>query len=149
MILETKNKKINLVLKTRKIIDIANNLKNKNFEEAFFKAVNEKDLNALSKIIYTLAEDEEGKHCFNNSEEVYDFIDDYKQENNKTYEDIYKEITEMINKEGFFNSKIADKQLKSMMSNPLSQINLTDLTQKAAEKAITAMAEKEITQIVK
>lgn len=39
MIIETKNKKINLVLKTRKIVEIANLLKNKNFEEAFVKAI--------------------------------------------------------------------------------------------------------------
>ena len=39
MIIETKNKTINLVLKTRKIVDIANLLKNKNFEEVFIKAL--------------------------------------------------------------------------------------------------------------
>ena len=61
MILETKNKRIKLVLKTRKIVEIANTLKNKNFEDAYFKAVKENDLNALSKMIYTLAENEDGK----------------------------------------------------------------------------------------
>ncbi len=39
MIIETKNKTINLVLKTRKIVDIANLLKNKNFEEVFTKSI--------------------------------------------------------------------------------------------------------------
>ena len=39
MMIETKNKTINLVLKTRKIVDIANLLKNKNFEEAFIKSI--------------------------------------------------------------------------------------------------------------
>ena len=37
MIIEIKNKKVNLVLKTRKIVEIAKLLKNKNFEEAFVK----------------------------------------------------------------------------------------------------------------
>lgn len=144
MILETKNKKVNLVLRTRKIVDIANSLKSKNFEEAFFKAINEKSLDALSKIIYSLAEDEDKKHVFKNSEEVYNFIDDYKKENNKSYDDIYKEIAEMINEEGFFNHKMTDKELKAMISNPLSQINLDDLTRKAVEKAMTSMAEAQI-----
>ena len=80
MILETKNKTIKLVLKTRKIVDITNTLKNKNFEDAYFKALQDNDLNALSKIIYTLAEDNEGKHSFNSSEEVYEFLDDYRKE---------------------------------------------------------------------
>ena len=144
MILETKNKKVNLVLRTRKIVDIANSLKSKNFEEAFFKAINEKSLDALSKIIYSLAEDEDKKHVFKNSEEVYNFIDDYNEENNKSYDDIYKEIAEMINEEGFFNHKMTDKELKAMISNPLSQINLDDLMKKAVEKAMTSMAEAQI-----
>lgn len=144
MKLETNNKTINLLLRTRKILDITNSLKSKNFEEAFFKVLNNKDIEALSKIIYSLAENEEGNHAFNNSTEVYDFIDDYKRENNKTYEDIYKEIAELINKEGFFNRKITDKELKTLISNPLSQINLDEITKNAIEKAITTVAETQI-----
>lgn len=144
MILETKNKTINLVLRTRKIVDIANTLKNKNFENAFFKALNEKDLDALSKIIYTLAEDEKGEHSFKNSSEVYLFIDDYKKESNKSYDDIYKEIAEMINEEGFFNSKMTEEELTSRISNPLSQVDLDKLMERAVEKAMTTIAETEI-----
>ena len=61
MILETKNKKVNLVFTTRKIVNVSNILKGKNFEDIYFKAVNENDLDALSKIIYTLAEDNEAR----------------------------------------------------------------------------------------
>ena len=75
MIIETKNKTINLVLKTRKIVDISNILKNKNFEEAFTKAYSICDLEALSKIIFKLAETEDGKSAITSSDEVYDFID--------------------------------------------------------------------------
>lgn len=143
MILETKNKTINLVLKTRKIVEIANTLKNKNFEEAYFKAVQNNDLNALSKILYTLAEDNEGKHSFNNSDEVYNFIDEYKQEKGKTYKDIFEELTEVINEEGFFTSKMSKKQLTEMISNPLSGTNMNELVQKSAERAISKMAEEQ------
>lgn len=143
MILETKNKTINLVLKTRKIVEIANTLKNKNFEDAYFKAVQNNDLNALSKILYTLAEDNEGKHSFNNSEDVYDFIDEYKTEKGKTYKDIFEELTEVINEEGFFTSKMSKKQLTETISNPLSGTNMNELVQKSAEKAISKMAEEQ------
>ncbi len=144
MILETKNKRIKLVLKTRKIVEIANTLKNKNFEDAYFKAVKENDLNALSKIIYTLAENEDGKHAFSSSDEVYDFLDDYKTENGKTYNDIYKELTEVINEQGFFMKKMNKKELTEMISNPLSAMNIDELVQKSAEKAISKMAESQI-----
>lgn len=144
MVLETSNKRINLVLRTRKIVDIARILKSKNFEECFFKTVNEKDLDALSKIIFILAEDENGKNPFSTSDEIYDFLDEYKIEKQKTYDNIFNELAEEINKEGFFNKKMTDKQLKNMISNPLSQINIDSITQKAVEKAIASITEAEI-----
>lgn len=143
MILETKNKTINLVLKTRKIVSVANLLQNKNFEDAYFKALQNNDLDALSKIIFIFAEDNEGKNAFHNSNEVYDFLDDYKAEKGKSYEDIYKELTEVINEEGFFTKKRAKKELAEMMSNPLSGTNMNELVQKSAEKAISKIAEEQ------
>ena len=119
MILETKNKKINLVLRTRKIADIAKQLKGKNFEDVYFKAMNEFDIEVLSKIIFILAENEDKTSSFKNQTDVYDFIDDYMKENNKTYKDIFTEIAEDINKEGFFNSKMTKKQLEDKMSSTL------------------------------
>ena len=65
MIIETKNKKINLVLKTRKIVEIANLLKNKNFEDAFVKAYSIVDPETLGILIYKLAETEDGIEVLN------------------------------------------------------------------------------------
>lgn len=143
MILETNNKKINLVLRTRKIADIAKKLEGKNFEDVYFKAMNEFDLDALSKIIYILAENEDKTNAFKNSTEVYDFIDDYMAENNKTYKDIFQEIAEDINEEGFFNSKMTKKELKDKMSNPLSSMNMNDVIKNSAERAISKVAEEQ------
>ena len=103
MELSTKNKTINLVLRTKRIVDIANTLKGKNFEDVYFKARNELDLDALSKIIYTLTEEVDKKKPFASSQDVYDFLDDYKIETGNSYIDIYNEITEFINEECFFN----------------------------------------------
>lgn len=143
MNLETKNKKINLVLRTRKIVDIAKKLGNKNFEDAYFKAIQNNDLDAMSKIIYTLAENEENKHAFSSSDEVYDFLDDYRAETGKSYNDILKELTEVINEEGFFMEKMTKKELTEMISNPLSGTNMNELVQKSAEKAISKIAEEQ------
>ena len=143
MVLETNNKTINLVLKTRKIVSITNLLQSKNFEEAYFKAVQNNDLDALSKIIFIFAEDNEGNSSFKNSSEVYDFLDDYKIEKRKTYKDIYDELTEAINEEGFFTKKRTKKELIEMISNPLSGINMNELIQKSAEKSISKIAEEQ------
>ena len=147
MIIETKNKTINLVLKTRKIVDIANLLKNKNFEEAFTKAYSELDMEALSKIIFKLAEDEDGRSVFAISSEVYDFMDECRLEGITAY-DLYARIAEALNEEGFFKKKMNKKELREMTSNPLSIMNLNDLVQKSAENAISKITEEQILSIV-
>lgn len=143
MILETNNKKINLVLRTRKIADIAKKLEGKNFEDVYFKAMNEFNLEALSKIVFILAENEDKTNAFKNSTEVYDFIDDYMVENKKTYKNIFEEIADDINEEGFFNSKMNKKELKDKMSNPLSSMNMNEVIKNSAEKAISKVAEEQ------
>lgn len=145
MELKTKNKSIVLVFTTRKIVNISNLLQGKNFEDLYFKAMNEGDLDALSKIIFTFAEDtENGAKAFKTSDEVYDFIDDYKVETEKTYEDIFVEIAEVINKEGFFKKKMSKKELDEKKSNPLSGLDMNKIIKSSAEKAIGTMAEKEM-----
>ena len=147
MIIETKNKTINLVLKTRKIVDISNILKNKNFEEAFTKAYSICDLEALSKIIFKLAETEDGKSAFTSSDDVYDFIDDCRKEN-ITANDIYSKISEALNDEGFFKKKMSKKDLKEMTSNPLLTMNMDKLLEKSVENAVSKIVEQEaISQI--
>ncbi len=143
MILEANKKKINLVLRTRKIVDITKRLGGKNFEDVYFKAVNENDLEALSQIIFLLAETEDKKDAFTSNLEVYDFLDDYKTEKKKTYKDIFDEIAEDINKEGFFNSKMTKEALQEKISNPLSSMNMNEVIKSSAEKAITQIATEE------
>lgn len=142
MIIETKNKTINLVLKTRKIVDIANLLKNKNFEEAFTKAYATCDIEALSKIIFKLAENEDATSTFESSDKVYDFIDDCRAEG-ITINNIYEKIAEALNEEGFFKKKMSKKELKELTSNPLSAMNMNELVQKSAENAMSKIAEKQ------
>lgn len=143
MIIETKNKTINLVLKTRKIVDIANLLKNKNFEEVFIKAYSILDIEALSKIIFKLAENENGESVFTSSAEVYDFMDDCREEG-ITISELYAKIAEALNDEGFFKKKMSKKELKEMTSNPLLTMNTDKLLEKAVENAANRVVEKEI-----
>ena len=144
MELETKFKTIKLVFTTRKIVNITNILKGKNFEDLYFKVVNESNLDALSKIIYIFAEDETGIKSFKTSEEVYDFLDDYKEETGKSYSDIFNELAEVINKEGFFKSKMSEEELKQKISNPLSEVDMESIIKTSAEKVIAQVTEKEM-----
>ena len=83
---------------------------------------------------------------FKSSEEVYDFMDDYKQENEKTYQDIFSEMAGAINEEGFFKTKMNKKDLAQKISNPLSGVNMEEIIKTSAEKAITKMTEQEISK---
>ncbi|HJJ07588.1 MAG TPA: hypothetical protein OIM35_08300 [Clostridiaceae bacterium] len=142
MIIETKNKTINLVLKTRKIVDIANLLKNKNFEEAFIKAYSILNMEALSKIIFKISELESGENAFTNSDEVYDFIDECRKEG-MTIKNLYEKIAEALNDEGFFKKKMTKKELKEIATNPLSTLNLDKIVEKSAENVVGKIIEQE------
>jgi hypothetical protein len=142
MIIEIKNKKVNLVLKTRKIVEIAKLLKNKNFEEAFVKAYSILDAETLCTLIYKLAETEDGFALFKNTDEVYDFIDECRVEGLNANE-LYKRIAEALNEEGFFKKKMSKKELENLTSNPLSTINMNELVQKSAENAMSKIAEQQ------
>lgn len=142
MIIETKNKTINLVLKTRKIVDIANLLKNKNFEEVFIKVYSILDIEALSKIIFKISELESGENAFTNSDEVYDFIDECRKEG-MTIKNLYEKIAEALNDEGFFKKKMTKKELKEIATNPLSTLNLDKIVEKSAENVVGKIIEQE------
>lgn len=145
MELSINGKNIKLVLRTRKIVDIAHTLKGKNFEDVFFKARNDMDLDALSKIIYTLAESEENKDKkpFVTSQDVYDFLDDYMKESNKSYDDIYNDLTEFINNEGFFNKKMTPEELIDKTDGLMSSVNTQDIVKNVVEKTVAQVAEEE------
>lgn len=146
MELKTKNKTIVLVFTTRKIVNISNLLKGKNFEDLYFSAMNQGDLNALSKIIFTFAEGKDGVKAFNSSEDVYEFIDDYKTENNKSYEEIFEDLAKAINEEGFFNKKMTKEELEAKMSDPLSSVNMNEVIKNSTEKAIAKVAEEQFSK---
>lgn len=143
MDLSIKEKNVKLVLRTRKIVDIAHTLKGKNFEEVFFKARNDMDLDALSKIIYTLAEGEEDKKPFSTSQDVYDFLDDYRKEHKKTYDDIFNDLTEFINKEGFFNKKMTKEELAEKTDGLMSSVDTQNIVKNVVEKTVAQVAEEE------
>ena len=144
MELKTKLQKVNLVYRTRKIVNIAKLLDGKNFEELYFNALTENNVEALSNMILAFAEDpENGASAFKNIDEVFDFLDDYMEENKKTYQDIFKDLAESINNAGFFNKKMTKEELTTKAETHLS-IDMNKIIQSSAEKAIQQVAENEM-----
>lgn len=143
MILEIKSKKVNLVYRTRNIVKVTSLLKGKNFEEIYFNALSENNVDALSNMILVFGEDyDSGRRAFENVDEVYDFLDEYMEENEKSYGDIFKEIAGDINGMGFFNSKMTIEELEAKMKSHMA-IDMNEIIKSSAEKAIVGVAEKE------
>ena len=97
----------------------------------------------MSKIIFKLAENENGESVFTSSSEVYDFMDDCRTEG-ITISELYAKIAEVLNDEGFFKKKMSKKELKEITSNPLLTMNTDKLLEKAVENAANRVVEKEI-----
>ena len=143
MRLETKNKSVNLVFRTKKIITLKNLLKEKSFEIGFTKGYTENDPEVLSKIIFVLSEDDEGQKVFNSSEDVLDFLDDLRIENKESFQDIYGKIAEALNEEGFFKKKMTKEELAEMSSNPLNNVDMDLLIKESVKNSITNIAEEQ------
>ena len=147
MKLNLKNKKVELIFTTRKIVNLTKDIKEKNLEDLYFKIMNEKNIEALATLINEFAENTDtGLKAFNNIEEVYEFMDSYMLENQKTYDDLFNEIAEAINEEGFFKSKMSKEELYQKASNPLLVLNMNEVIKTSAEKAIAKIAEVEMAE---
>jgi len=140
MILKTEKKEVELRPTTRKIIKMTKEKGEKNLNDYFFKAVNSNDIESIANIIFNFAE-ENNKRAFNQLTDVYDFIDNWLSENNKSYDDLSIELGKMINDMGFFNKKMEEKELMEKMTNPLATFDmkkvLTDSTEKVISQAVS------------
>ncbi len=136
MILKTKNKEIKIVIRSRKIASLTDKLEGKNLNEMFFKGVKETNLKTLAIFLEEFSENEDKTKSFNSLDEVYDFIDDLKVENDKvTYETIYRDLAEEINSMGFFNKKMTAKELEKILNDKIPDINVEMIVNKMSEQA--------------
>lgn len=144
MILKAGNKTVELKYKTRSIVNLTNTLKGTSFEELFFKASSENNVEALSQIILEFAKDpDNGSRSFNNVDDVYNFLDDYMEDTGCTYQDIFANIAKSVNEAGFFNKKMSEEDLINKLETHFS-IDMNELVTKTAEKAMLELATEEM-----
>lgn len=136
MILKTEKRQVDLIIKTRSIIQIADVLNTKNFEAGFIKAYNSCDIEALARIIEIIGVDTKGEKAFNNLDEVYNFLDELRKEKIISYAVLYSKIAEVLNEEGFFKKKMTEEELKEMISNPLSEIDIQETISKILKEKL-------------
>ena len=143
IILKIEDKEFKLIPKTRKVVELTKKLKTKNLNDLMFRAYNEMDLEILAEIIKTFAEYEDGKSVFNNTNQVYDFIDTWKVENEKDYSELFKEIIKVVNDMGFLKSKMTEKEIEAELENPLQAVNFQEIVTNSVQKVSDSVVEHE------
>lgn len=141
--IKTEKKEINLVPRTRKVVELTERLKAKNLNELIFKGLHNGDTKTLAEIIKAFAEDEDGKTSFTSIGVVYDFMDDWKTESDKTFTDLYIEVIKVVNEMGFFMKKMSDKELTAEIENPIPTLNMQDIINDSAQKAMKEIVAEE------
>lgn len=136
-------KEFKLVPRTRKVVDLTERLKTKNLNELIFNGLADGDPKVLAEIIRAFAEYEDGKTVFSSINNVYDFIDDWKEANNSTCEDMYKEVAKVVNEMGFFKKKMTEEELKKQIENPAIELDMKKIISESAQKAMDEIAQEE------
>lgn len=141
--LKKDNKEFKLVPRTRKVIDLTERLKAKNLNDLMFEGLNNVDVKMLAEIIKAFAEYEDKTSVFSSLTVTYDFIDDWKNDNQKSYSDLYKLVIEVTNEMGFFKNKMTKEELDKMIENPVPTLNIKELAINSAQKIMDSIAEEE------
>lgn len=143
VLISTKKMNIKLVPRTKKVIDLTEKLKNKNLNELIFNGLREANLKILAEILKSFAETEDEKQAFFSIDNVYDFIDEWVEENKKSYTELYKEVIKVVNDMGFLKTKLTESDLETEIKNPLMNIDMNEIIKESATKAVESIAQEE------
>ena len=143
VLISTKKMNIKLVPRTKKVIDLTEKLKNKNLNELIFNGLREANLKILAEILKSFAETEDEKQAFFSIDNVYDFIDEWIEENKKSYTELYKEVIKVVNDMGFLKTKLTESDLETEIKNPLMNIDMNEIIKESATKAVESIAQEE------
>jgi len=140
--LKVKEKEVVLNATMKKIVNFTKNEKIENLKDSFFKNMSRVNYEFLAKLILNLADD--GAKKFNNDyNKIYDFIEEWGEENDYDYENLYQIIADEINTKSFFGKKMSEEEMKSAINDPLSNFDIDQVLNKTAEKVMGEIVEEE------
>nr|DAL65798.1 MAG TPA_asm: tail assembly chaperone protein [Caudoviricetes sp.] len=140
--LKVKEKEVVLNATMKKIVNFTKNEKIENLKDSFFKNMSKVNYEFLAKLILNLADD--GAKKFNNDyNKIYDFIEEWGEENDYDYENLYQIIADEINTKSFFGKKMSEEEMKSAINDPLSNFDIDQVLNKTAEKVMGEIVEEE------
>ena len=140
--LKAKEKEVVINATMKKIVNFTKNEKIENLKDSFFKNMSRVNYEFLAKLILNLADD--GAKKFNNDyNKIYDFIEEWGEENDYNYENLYQIIADEINTKSFFGKKMSEEEMKSAINDPLSNFDIDQVLNKTAEKVMGEIVEEE------
>lgn len=138
-----KDKEFKLIPRTRNVVELTERLKAKNLNDLIFTGLADGNPKMLAELIKAFAEYEDGKTTFTSINVVYDFIDDWKRENEKTIDDLYAEVAKVVNEMGFFKKKMTEEELEKALAQPAISINLQEIVANSVQTAMNEIAQEE------
>lgn len=141
--LTNKDKEFKLIPRTRKVVELTERLKEKNLNDLIFNGLNDGNIKVLAELIKAFAENDDERPTFSSLNLVYDFIDEWKNANNKTHADLYREVIGVVNEMGFFKTKMSEEEISKMMENPIPMIDVKELATNSAQKIMDEIAKEE------
>jgi hypothetical protein len=136
MIMEIEGKQIELAFTTKNVMKTLNLLHCDDLNKAIYEGIEKTSSKTLAIIIYGLTQND-----FKNTDEVYDFLDAYKTENNSTVGDIYKLLITAFNNHYFFMTKMTEDEVEKMITSPLSG-KMDSIVEEAVRGSMAKMTEK-------
>ncbi len=143
IVLQNMGQEFCLVPRTKKVIALTEKLDAKNLNDLIFKSANEVNVKVLAEIILEFAEGTDGNKMFSSVNDVYDFMDSWIKENQKSYKDLFMEVAKVVNEMGFFKEKMTEEQMEKQMNNTAYDIDMAELVRNSAQKFVDTMAEEE------
>lgn len=138
-----KDKEFKLIPRTRNVVELTERLKAKNLNDLIFTGLADGNPKMLAELIKAFAEYEDGKATFTSINVVYDFIDEWKKENEKTIDDLYAEVAKVVNEMGFFKKKMTEEELEKALAQPAISINLQEIVANSVQTAMNEIAQEE------
>lgn len=138
-----KDKEFKLIPRTRNVVELTERLKAKNLNDLIFTGLADGNPKMLAELIKAFAEYEDRKATFTSINVVYDFIDDWKRENEKTIDDLYAEVAKVVNEMGFFKKKMTEEELEKALAQPAISINLQEIVANSVQTAMNEIAQEE------
>lgn len=138
-----KDKEFKLIPRTRNVVELTERLKAKNLNDLIFTGLADGNPKMLAELIKAFAEYEDGKATFTSINVVYDFIDEWKRENEKTIDDLYAEVAKVVNEMGFFKKKMTEEELEKALAQPAISINLQEIVANSVQTAMNEIAQEE------